>query len=198
MAYRTKPRVAIPPPPVEGAKWIPLTKGLFALIDDIDYAAVSKYNWSVFQGPLNKTVYAKCYLRTGKYRKRGTVGSETGYSVRQVYLHKFIWQQMRRKKTLLDHKDRNGLNNRRDNLRAATGVQNKGNIGLNAANTSGYRGVMWAKQKGKWKATLCHRPKVKHLGFFLNKEDAARAYDKAAAEYFGEFAYLNFPDAKAS
>jgi AP2 domain len=93
-----------------------------------------------------------------------------------------------------DHADGNGLNNQRYNLRRATTAQNNANKckqrnGL----TSQYRGVTTHKKHpGKWRATA----KGKDIGYFDTPELAARAYDCAALEVFGEFANLNFPQVK--
>ena len=91
-----------------------------------------------------------------------------------------------------DHKDRNGLNNRRSNLRPATRQQQQANRKKDAHGiTSKFRGVSWHKETKKFRAAIVFRDKQKHLGLFLNEADAARAYNKAAKEHFGEFASLN-------
>ena len=94
----------------------------------------------------------------------------------------------------VDHKDRNRLNNQRSNLRNATIREQRRNRGVGTSNTTGYKGVYFCKQKDKFQAYI--RPKygkVVHIGFYVNKEDAAKAYDRMAKFYFKEFAYLNFP-----
>lgn len=91
-----------------------------------------------------------------------------------------------------DHKDRNGLNNRRSNLRPATRQQQQANHKKHADGvTSKFRGVSWFKDCKKFRATITVSGKSIHLGLFRNEEDAARAYNKAAKEHFGEFASLN-------
>jgi hypothetical protein len=88
----------------------------------------------------------------------------------------------------IDHKDHHGLNNRRSNLRLGSRSQNLGNsrwrIGL-----SGFRGVHHRKEGRPWAACCAGQ----YLGRFATAEEAARAYDAAALERFGEFATLNFP-----
>jgi len=91
----------------------------------------------------------------------------------------------------LDHKDRDGTNNKWENLRSADTVQNKGNIGLKKNNKSGYKGVCWNKQNKNWRAVIMTAREVKHLGCFKTKKEAAAAYNKAAKEFYGEFAYTN-------
>jgi hypothetical protein len=89
-----------------------------------------------------------------------------------------------------DHKDGDGLNNRRSNLRPCTSAQNKANVGLRSDNRSGFRGVSRNAQDNCWIARIQGR----HIGVFRDAVDAARAYDDAARKAFGEFAHLNFPD----
>lgn len=67
------------------------------------------------------------------------------------------------------------------------------NIGIRKNNTSGFKGVIFKKKINKWKAQITFQGKYKSLGCFFCIVKAARAYDKAAIELFGEFARLNFP-----
>jgi hypothetical protein len=91
---------------------------------------------------------------------------------------------------LLDHRNRVTGDNRIDNLREATGSQNKANQLTNTNNTSGFKGVYWSKQNAKWQAGIRHQGKQKHLGCFNTKEDAHTAYCTAATQLKGEFAYF--------
>jgi len=86
------------------------------------------------------------------------------------------------------------LNNTRDNLRICTRAQNVQNQRVGTRNTSGFKGVSWQKCANKWIAYIKQGNKRRHLGLFTDVADAARAYDKAARELFGDFACLNFPD----
>jgi len=63
-----------------------------------------------------------------------------------------------------------------------------------AATYSKYKGVHWHKLHKKWAARITFERKQIHLGYFLSEIEAAKAYDRAAIKYHGEFAYLNFPD----
>ena len=87
-----------------------------------------------------------------------------------------------------DHKDRNPLNNRRNNLRQATEFENARNKSISKRNTSGFTGVCWDKESNKWAAYIKINKKMKRLGRFTDKEDAIRARLQAEKEYFGEFA----------
>lgn len=91
----------------------------------------------------------------------------------------------------VDHINRISHDNRWENLRACNQSQNRGNTKLHKNNTSGYKGVSWFKRDKKWRAAITKNRKVHHLGYFTKKEDAARAYNKAALDFFGEFALLN-------
>ncbi len=88
---------------------------------------------------------------------------------------------------LIDHKDRDTLNNQRENLRVATHTQNMANRGIASNNTSGYKGVTLNKRTGKWAA----RVGKDHLGAYSTAEEAAQIYNNAARERYGEFAFQN-------
>lgn len=149
-------------------------QGRVALVDDEDYELVMRYRWNVkMDGP---RPYATACNR-GPARK----------TQRRLYMHKLItgWPET-------DHINRNGLDNRRSNLRPATRSQNLMNRAALAKNATGYKGVRL--EAGKWRAVIKAYGVRKHLGYFLTPEQAARAYDAAAREMHGEFARLNFPD----
>ena len=135
-----------------------------------------------------------------KGQKAGFIGPEKGYVLigidRKLYLgHVLAYFYMTGEwpKDEIDHKDINSLNNKWNNLRAGTRQQNSFNMGLNSNNTTGFKGVSWKKKAKKFVAYIQLDYKKIHLGYFLNKIIAARAYDRAAIKYFGEFARLNFP-----
>lgn len=89
---------------------------------------------------------------------------------------------------LVDHKDRDRRNNRIENLRAASSVQNGYNKSMQVTNRSGYKGVSYCKRSGKWQANISVNGKIKFLGRFEFADIAHLAYEMAAAEYHGEFA----------
>jgi len=87
----------------------------------------------------------------------------------------------------IDHKDRNGLNNKINNLRLATRSDNCKNRSMAENNTSGVTGVYWHIRRRKWAAQIKWNGKQKHIGYFVNKEDAKQVRKEAEKKYFGEF-----------
>lgn len=92
----------------------------------------------------------------------------------------------------VDHINGNKLDNRRENLRICTQSQNTMNRGkANMTSTSRFKGVCWEKQKSRWRAVIYKGGKRKHLGYYRDEEDAARAYNDAVEEIHGEFGVKN-------
>jgi hypothetical protein len=152
-------------------KQIKLTQGKVALIDDQDFAEVSKRKWfAVFDG---YNWYASS--RDGTHR--------------HMRMHTFLMKPP--SGVRIDHWDRNGLNNQRRNLRICTQSQNCHNRYFRIANKSGFKGVSWKKTNRKWCAQIKVGPKVMHLGLFKDPKEAAKVYDQAALDHFGEFALTN-------
>ena len=160
---------------------IQLTKGFATEIDNADFTPdIANATWYalVDKRSTTRTQYA---FRMGV--------SDAGQPC-MVLLHRLIMQAP--KGMLVDHIDRNGLNNKRSNLRLCTKKQNRANGKPWKPAASGYRGVYWSGRK--WFAAISQNGhKIKSLGQFESKELAARAYDAAAWERWGEFASLNFP-----
>ena len=95
---------------------------------------------------------------------------------------------------MVDHINRDKLDNRRENLRLCNMTESNRNRGPihfkhSSSITSKYKGVHWSKNK--WRATIEVNGKKIYLGFFDNEQDAAIAYNEAAKKYFGDYAYLN-------
>lgn len=158
--------------PSSTPRQIPLTQGKYALIDAEDYERVSQHQWHLHS--------------KGKY-----AASKLGRKGNDVLLHRFVLG-ITDPNTQVDHRDLDGLNCRKANLRIATHQQNQRNRAKYSRNTTGYKGVFRNPNTSKWRAMITVNGKCVHLGYFVDIIDAAKAYDTAALEYFGEFARLNF------
>lgn len=92
---------------------------------------------------------------------------------------------------VIDHINGNGLDNQKKNLRECTHAENCKNMGQYASNTSGYKGVSWNKCRGMWQAYIKDNGKQRHLGYFPDVIQAAKAYNKASKKYYGKFGKPN-------
>lgn len=142
------------------------------LVDDEDYDRVMAHKWTVYRSYKNR-FYA--------HMKRG---------VKTVYLHRFITNAP--DGMVVDHKNGNGLDNRRGNLRVTIQQNNVRNRPGSGSNT-GFKGVSYSKERRKFYACIQHDGRTIGLGRYESAEEAARAYDAAAKKHYGEFAWLNFP-----
>lgn len=156
-------------------KQIPLTQGKYAIVDDEYYAELIKYKWYPHH------TFNLCYA----VRHTKCVKGKRGL----VYMHRQILNAPKGK--MIDHIDRNDLNNRIANIRLCFNSQNQHNSKKQSDNTSGYKGVSWHKHRKKWIAHI-RNGKLIHLGYFCSAVEAAKAYDDKAKELFGEFANTNF------
>jgi hypothetical protein len=164
-------------------KLIPLTRGMFAQVDDEDFERVSAYKWSAHTS--SGTVYAR--------RRPRVIGQRP--KKESIYLHRFILRVTSDAK--VDHVNHDGLDCQKSNLRTCTQSQNLGNQRIRSDNTSGAKGVRWHKAAQKWSAEIQIGRSRRWLGLFMTKEQASAAYDTAAVELFGEFAYTNRDGAAA-
>lgn len=161
----------------DGSFFVPLSQGLFAIIDEVDAKRVGMFNWSAVRGGNNT------------YAQRNTPKDERELGrPRVIKLHRYILDFP---ESQIDHKDGNGLNCRRSNLREATNIENGRNSRLRHHNSSGYKGVVKTKNN-TWQAVIKYDETQHFLGHCPTKEDAARRYDLYAIVYHGEFAKLNF------
>lgn len=148
-------------------KTIVLYRGELCRVDDEDFEKLSQYSWSV-----GGSGYAMAWVNG-----------------RMITMHQLLTKTSRGMPT--DHIDRNKLNNQRNNLRVCTQSENVANGKMRANNMSGYRGVIWSRDK--WFAQIKKNYKNRRIGPFNSPKQAAQAYDAKAKELHGEFASLNFP-----
>lgn len=173
------------------AREVPLygkkASGRVALVDEADYELVMQYRWRLWEN------VRLCGSTAGPYALTTAPAECAGGKRREIRMHKLItgWEQT-------DHRNHDGLDNQRHNLRDATGAQNNRNRRPEAGTASPYKGVCWHGQAGKWFAKIWVQDRSVCLGFYVDPEDAARAYDAAAREHFGEFAWFNFPGERAA
>jgi hypothetical protein len=149
-------------------KYIQLTQGKRAVVDDDMYDYLTCWDWHYGNG------YAR---RAGWSEGEGKI----------VKMHHVVLPL--KKGFEVDHINGDSLDNRRKNLRLVTRTQNSVNKRTQRNSTSGFKGVN--RHQGKWRAYICKDKKQIHLGVFDRKEDAAQAYDDAAGRLFGEYACLN-------
>jgi len=149
------------------------------MLDEKDYYELNDYKW-VISGNGSK-FYAVRLVKKGPGKTK------------IEYLHRVIMQPG--DGLLVDHKNRNTFDNRRENLRSATQSQNHGNSQPDKTNASSkFKGVSFYTRTKRWMAKIKFEGKAIWLGYHDCEIEAAKAYDAAAKKYFGEFARLNFPE----
>jgi hypothetical protein len=164
-------------------KEIPLTHGKVALVDDCDFEWLNQWGWSTETYKLkNRTIY---YAARNAYLG----GGKANPIQKHIKMHRLIAAEIG--VDVVDHKDGDGLNNQRINLRPSTRAQNGQNRRKAPGCKSKFKGVSWIGRIQKWQAAICVNKKGKYLGVFSLESDAAIAYNNAAIEHFGEFALLN-------
>ena len=153
---------------------IELPCGRKFLIDDADLPLLEGYN--LYARKVRDIVYVNALPKVGSGKKR-------------LPLHKVITGYRR-----TDHKNGDGLDNRRENLRPCTHAENMRNSRKKSTAKNPFKGVFWHAAAGRWMAQIKVDLRAIYGGLFDDPEAAARAYDALAVEHHGEFARLNFPN----
>ena len=153
---------------------IPLTQGKFALVDEADARFI-----------INKKWYA-ARSRYTYYAYRGTRTEAGGRAT--MLMHRLILGL--KKGEQADHINGNGLDNRRCNLRKCTRAENMRNW-HKVWGSSKYKGVAWYKAYNKWEVRIKTERREVHLGYYENEKEAAKIYNEAVREWYGQFAKTN-------
>ena len=161
---------------------IPLTRGKFAIVDSNDRAIVQPFRW-----------HAQCWNSRRDDSRLWYAATWEGGKL--ILMHRLIIGAP--DGSLVDHRDFDGLNNRRGNLRTCS-LSDNNRHARQPLGASGFRGVKWDRTNAKWRSRIQVDKVEIHLGMHEDKVAAAHAYDIAAKRYHGEFAILNFPDAVVS
>lgn len=161
-------------------RYIELTQGYRAIVDAADFEWLNQWKW--FANGKSGTLYAGHH--------EGRRGDR-----RRVVMHRLIveaspWD-------VVDHINHNTLDNRRANLRLTDKRGNAWNAVSPNMRAGSFKGVRERNRRSPFEASICVRGRRLHLGSFPDPKSAALAYDRAACEHFGEFAYLNFPNLAA-
>lgn len=157
-------------------KEIPLTQGKVAYVDDEFYQPLRQRGvWHAERQ--GRTWYAARTETTPNGRKK------------TVYMHIAVWELGKCEPTReIDHRNHNGCDNQLANLRPANRRQQVQNCRKRQRTTSRFKGVSWHRGTSKWQTFIGRR----YLGLRGDEHAAARLYDQAARELYGEFACLNF------
>ncbi len=158
------------------SKTIPLTQGYVAIVDDHRYDEINAFKWCVLRN------------RWGMTAQRSEPRDEDGKQV-TILMHRQVVGALLGE--IVDHANRNTLDNRETNLRRCTSSQNNANALKRTGGSSRFKGVDWCKKARKWRARIGYGGLPHHLGYFDDEEDAARAYNEEALKQFREFALLN-------
>lgn len=152
-----------------------LNDNLIAFVDDCDFERISQFKWSASWSEYTKSFYARRWVKGGKGKR--------------VYLHRDVLNVVN--SVFVDHINLNTLDCRKSNLRIATRSQNGFNRNAPSNNKSGVKGVYWDSKNSKWRAQIVVNGKKYQLGRFIDLNDAANAYAKAANKFAKEFARIS-------
>ena len=161
---------------------VPLTRGYTSKVNSVDYGLVSQYKW--FADIRKK--------RSGELKVYATTTVYVNGKKTSLRMHALILKTMGHgHKKIGEHKNGDGTDNCRDNIRQATQLQNMQNI--TAMNGRKFKGVTYQKRLTirPWQSKIQRNGVIVHLGYFPNEEEAALAYNKAAELSDGEFLLAN-------
>lgn len=154
-------------------KEIKLTQGQVTQVDDEDFEWLNQWKW--YASKVRNTFYAR--RRKNKHEP-------------VILMHRLILNILKGMET--DHRDLNGLNNQRYNLRICTHQENMRNRKFHQGSSSKFKGCYWVEKDQRWRSQIIFKNEKTNLGSFISEIDAALAYDKVAKQLHGEFARLNF------
>ena len=152
--------------------------GFNFIIDDEDWNLISTYSWYVSIKKDN--AYGDAYVCATYYLN----GKKKTHQLSRVILNAPADK-------IVDHISGNTLDNRKCNLRLADKRTNAQNMRPNKNTTSKYKGVCWDKTRNKWRVNIKINDKQTYIGRFGIEEDAAKAYNEKALQFYGEYARLN-------
>jgi len=152
---------------------IKLTQNKHTLVDDEDFEVLSKYKWCYHKKKTDYTGYAVRSVRISRNK------------IETITLHSCVLNIPIG--MVVDHINRDGLDNRKENLRIATVSQNAFNRKLSKNNKSGYKGVSWNKGSKKWQVFIIEGGKNRNLGSYDKVEDAAKVYNDFSIQLHKEF-----------
>lgn len=161
--------------------------GFEILVDEEDYESLNAYSW---------------WARTAKGRPTGCIRTtKIDGKSQTIAMHRYLTNAP--KGMVVDHINRNPLDNQKANLRVVTQAENQKNRGMDKrvrTKSSEYKGVSRCPKakRVRWLAVIVVNKKLNYLGIFKEEILAAEAYDKAADLYFGVYGYRNFPKQEAS
>lgn len=161
------------------SKLISLTKNYHTVVDDKYFEILNQHTWC-----------AHLYKNGSCYAEKRIIINDKA-TILKMHRHILQLEGYVLSNNEIDHINGDGLDNRVENLRICSRKNNSRNRKLSKNNTSGYKGVIWINRLNKWRARIKVDYKTIHLGYFVSKDDAARAYNLAASKYFGDFARLN-------
>lgn len=145
----------------------------YFVIDNEDFNKIKNYKWRLYY---DKNKNLKYVLTTDKNKKT-------------LFLHRYIMNCPNN--MIIDHKNHNGLDNQKNNLRICNYINNNRNKKKCKNSTSKYKGVYWNKYHKKWEVSIKNKNEKKFLGYFNNEKEAAKKYNNYAILHYNEYAYLN-------